>query len=157
MARSKNITHSKNLVDVFMESLVAPIQGIILSLLVYIANLVITTIQNATPRTPFTNEIIISPNMYLAFLAFLVVALTARDAILDFSESYREISAGVVKIFGTICGTLVFWQVLILITKIIGGSQTDVIFATILAIGAPLIGILIRVYLSNRRGVTNNF
>jgi len=134
----------------FKEGIISPIQGAIISVLFYAFTLFLTAIKNITPTNPFIKEMIITPDIFILFLAIFIVALTVIDSIKDVSQSYSSPSTGIAKFFGTICGTILFWQVLIQITTISGGSQFDVIIASILAIGSPMLGIYLRYKLKEK-------
>ena len=141
---------ANDLVEEFKEGLISPIQGVMITLVFYASTLIITAIKNITPNNSFTNKLIITPDSFLIFLAIFIVVLTIIDAIKDVGQSYYNPSTGIVKIFGTICGTILFWGVLVQITKMSGGSQFDVILASILAIGSPVLGIYLRYKLKRK-------
>jgi succinate dehydrogenase/fumarate reductase cytochrome b subunit len=137
-------------VEEFKEGVISPIQGVMVTLFFYIFTLIVAALKNATPKNSFTDKLIITPDSFIILLAILIIVLTIFDAIKDIRQSYYNPPIGIAKTFGTIVGTAVFWWVLVQITIISGGSQFDVIVASILAIGSPLMGIFLRNKLNKR-------
>lgn len=134
----------------FKEGIISPIEGSIISVLFYAFTLILTTLKNITPNNSFTNKLIITPDIFILFLAIFIIALTVIESIKDASRSYSSPSTGIAKIIGTICGTILFWQVLTQMMNIIGGSQFDIVVASALAIGSPILGIYLRYKLKSQ-------
>jgi hypothetical protein len=142
-----------NLLKVFMAGVISPLYGIIITLMIFVCTQIILVTKNITPNNSFSNGLWFSADNGLYFLGIFALVMTLIMIFTDIGESYINPSSGIVKISGTIIGTLLFWGSLMQISKIIGSSEVDIILSFILAVIAPIFGIYLRYKLHSHRTV----
>ena len=131
--------------DEFKEGLISPLLGVIILLFLFVFEKIFIALKNVSvPNNTFVSSQIITPDTGLLFLVIFSIALTLKEAFTDIGQSYNNPTLGIAKIIGTIVGTIVFWTVLVNISAIVGSSQLELVLTFILAVGAPLFGILLK-------------
>lgn len=139
-----------DLIEKGIAGFIKPLIDLIFSIFIYAITQAIIGIQTAVPSSSTSIKTLGFTFDPLIFLSVFGVVTISEEIVLGMQEGYFEPLDALAKSGGILLGTYLFWGALIQTQKTIGGSEFDAIFSEVIAIGAMLLGLYIRVRLSKR-------
>jgi len=148
--RSRSVS---KIAESFREGFISPIMDAIYSLAIFTFIFVLKSLapiaisDTGNQWLSVVNDL---PTNAILFLVIFSTIATLEGVVTDIFDSSSFRIHAPAKIAGIVCGTIMFWVILVAITTNIGGSMYDLGFSFVIAIAGPLIGMSLSDKIHNR-------